>query len=34
MASQSTKLSISSRDVSNSRSTRRLRRQGQVPGVL
>jgi large subunit ribosomal protein L25 len=34
MASQSTKLSISSREVSNSRSTRRLRRQGQVPGVL
>ena len=33
MASQSTKLSISSREVSNSRSTRRLRRQGQVPGV-
>jgi large subunit ribosomal protein L25 len=34
MASQSTKLSISARDVSNSRSTRRLRRSGQVPGVL
>ena len=34
MASQSTKLSISSREVSNSRSTRRLRRQGQVPGIL
>jgi large subunit ribosomal protein L25 len=34
MASQSTKLSISEREVSNSRSTRRLRRQGQVPGVL
>jgi large subunit ribosomal protein L25 len=34
MASQSTKLSISSREVSNSRSTRRLRRQGQVPGVI
>jgi len=34
MASQSTKLTISSREVSNSRSTRRLRRQGQVPGVL
>jgi large subunit ribosomal protein L25 len=34
MASQSTKLSISSREVSNSRSTRRLRREGQVPGVL
>ena len=34
MASQSTKLSISARDVSNSRATRRLRRSGQVPGVL
>ena len=34
MASQSTKLSISARDVSNSRATRRLRREGQVPGVL
>ncbi|HEX6620108.1 MAG TPA: 50S ribosomal protein L25 [Solirubrobacteraceae bacterium] len=34
MASQSTKLSISSREVSNSRSTRRLRREGQVPGVI
>jgi large subunit ribosomal protein L25 len=34
MASQSTKLSISPRDVSNSRATRRLRRAGQVPGVL
>ncbi len=34
MASQSTKLSISARDVSNSRATRRLRRDGQVPGVL
>jgi large subunit ribosomal protein L25 len=34
MASQSTKLTISSREVSNSRSTRRLRREGQVPGVL
>jgi large subunit ribosomal protein L25 len=34
MASQSTKLSISSREVSNSRATRRLRRAGQVPGVL
>jgi large subunit ribosomal protein L25 len=34
MASQSTKLSISTRDVSNSRATRRLRRAGQVPGVL
>ncbi len=34
MASQTTKLSISARDVSNSRATRRLRRSGQVPGVL
>jgi large subunit ribosomal protein L25 len=34
MASQSTKLTISARDVSNSRATRRLRRAGQVPGVL
>jgi large subunit ribosomal protein L25 len=34
MASQSTKLSISPRDVSNSRATRRLRRSGQVPGIL
>jgi large subunit ribosomal protein L25 len=34
MASQSTKLSISERDVSNSRATRRLRREGHVPGVL
>ena len=34
MASQSTKLSISAREVSNSRATRRLRRSGQVPGIL
>src|SRR4029078_2620783 len=34
MASQTTKLSISVREVSNSRATRRLRREGQVPGVL
>jgi large subunit ribosomal protein L25 len=34
MASQTTKLSISPREVSNSRATRRLRRSGQVPGVL
>jgi large subunit ribosomal protein L25 len=34
MASQTTKLSISARDVSNSRATRRLRRAGQVPGVI
>jgi large subunit ribosomal protein L25 len=34
MASQTTKLSISERDVSNSRATRRLRRSGQVPGVI
>src|SRR5215218_2556484 len=34
MASQSTKLSISAREASDSRATRRLRRGGQVPGVL
>jgi large subunit ribosomal protein L25 len=34
MASQSTKLSISAREVSNSRAIRRLRREGQVPGIL
>jgi large subunit ribosomal protein L25 len=34
MASQTTQLSISPREVSNSRATRRLRRSGQVPGVL
>ena len=34
MASQTTKLAISEREVTNSRATRRLRRQGQVPGVL
>jgi large subunit ribosomal protein L25 len=34
MASQTTKLSISPREVSNSRATRRLRRSGHVPGVL
>jgi len=34
MASQSTKLTISAREVSNSRAIRRLRRSGQVPGVL
>jgi large subunit ribosomal protein L25 len=34
MASQPTQLSISEREVSNSRATRRLRRAGQVPGVL
>lgn len=34
MSSQATKLSISERATSNSRETRRLRRQGQVPGVL
>ena len=34
MASQTTKLSISPREASNSRATRRLRRAGQVPGVL
>ena len=34
MARQTTKLSISAREASNSRATRRLRRAGQVPGVL
>lgn len=34
MASQTTKLSISPREISNSRATRRLRRSGQVPGIL
>jgi large subunit ribosomal protein L25 len=34
MASQSTKLSISPRTVQGSRSTRRLRRTGRVPGIL
>jgi large subunit ribosomal protein L25 len=34
MASQSTKLSVSAREVTNSRATRRLRRAGMVPGVL
>jgi len=34
MASQTTKLSIDEREPSSSRATRRLRRQGLVPGVL
>jgi large subunit ribosomal protein L25 len=34
MASQTNKLTISAREASNSRATRRLRRTGQVPGVL
>lgn len=34
MASQSTKLAISPRTPEGSRSTRRLRRSGRVPGVL
>ncbi|MDQ3675842.1 MAG: 50S ribosomal protein L25 [Actinomycetota bacterium] len=34
MASQSTKLSIAPRTAEGSRSTRRLRRTGRVPGVL
>ena len=34
MASQTTKLSIDAREPSSSRATRRLRRQGLVPGVL
>jgi large subunit ribosomal protein L25 len=34
MASQTTKLSLDEREPSSSRATRRLRRQGLVPGVL
>jgi len=34
MASQTTKLSISPREPEGSRSTRRLRRSGRVPGIL
>lgn len=34
MPTQATKLSISERAISNSRETRRLRRAGQVPGIL
>jgi large subunit ribosomal protein L25 len=34
MASQTTKLSISSREPEGSRATRRLRRSGRVPGIL
>jgi large subunit ribosomal protein L25 len=34
MASQTTKLSVQPRDPGSSRATRRLRRTGQVPGVL
>jgi large subunit ribosomal protein L25 len=34
MSSQPTKLSLNARSASNSRATRRLRRQGRVPGVI
>jgi large subunit ribosomal protein L25 len=34
MASQSTQLTLTRREPSSSRSTRRLRREGQVPGVV
>jgi large subunit ribosomal protein L25 len=34
MASQTTKLTLIPREPSSSRATRRLRRQGQVPGVI
>jgi large subunit ribosomal protein L25 len=34
MSSKATKLSISERAITNSRDTRRLRRSGQVPGIL
>ena len=34
MASQNTKLDVHAREAAHSRETRRLRRAGQVPGVL
>ena len=34
MARQSTKLSVASREAGSSRATRRLRREGNVPGVV
>jgi large subunit ribosomal protein L25 len=34
MSSQPTKLSLNTRTASNSRATRRLRREGRVPGVI
>jgi large subunit ribosomal protein L25 len=34
MASESTKLTLTPREPSSSRATRRLRREGQVPGVI
>ena len=34
MSSQPTKLSLNPREASNSRATRRLRREGRVPGVI
>jgi large subunit ribosomal protein L25 len=34
MASQATKLTLTPREAASSRATRRLRRQGRVPGVL
>jgi large subunit ribosomal protein L25 len=34
MSSQATKLSLNTRSASNSRATRRLRREGRVPGVI
>jgi large subunit ribosomal protein L25 len=34
MSSQPTKLSLNRREASNSRATRRLRREGRVPGVI
>ena len=34
MASETTRLSIAPREPGSSRATRRLRREGQVPGVL
>ena len=34
MATQPTKLSLSPREPGSSRATRRLRREGRVPGVI
>ena len=34
MADQTTKLDVHAREAAHSRETRRLRRAGQVPGVL
>ncbi|HZC28478.1 MAG TPA: hypothetical protein VE269_01970, partial [Gaiellaceae bacterium] len=34
MATQATKLTLNAREAASSRATRRLRRQGRVPGVV